>query len=237
MHRLLAHPDPDDPGILRLDPRQARHARWSLRLRPGDAFIAFDGRGQEWEAEIVRTAPAVVARVLRPRPGIVPPYRLTLYQGMPKSDKMDTIVRMGTELGIRRFVPVLMERSVKTGGRVERWRRITQEAAKQCRRADVPEVWDPLPFAGAVERFSAHGVRLFLWEGGGRPLLAALGAPVEDPDIGVFVGPEGGFAPEEVDALTPCAEPVTLGPLVLRTETAGVAAAAVLLAWATGRAG
>jgi len=237
VHRLLVHPDPQDPETFRLDPRQSRHARLSLRLRPGDVFIAFDGRGREWEAEVVCTSPVVVARLLRPRPGIVPPHRLTLYQGMPKSDKMDTIVRMGTELGIGRFVPVLMERSVKRGGRVDRWRRIAEEAAKQCRRADVPDVQDPLPFADAVAEFSGHGRRLFLWEGGGRPLLVALGAPAQDPDIGVFVGPEGGFAPEEVNALTPRAEAVTLGPLVLRTETAGIAAAAVLLAWATGREG
>lgn len=207
----------------------------SLRLRPGDVFIAFDGRGREWEAEVVCTSPGVMARILRPRPGITPPHRLTLYQGMPKSDKMDTIVRMGTELGVSRFVPVLAARSVKRGGRVERWRRIAEEAAKQCRRSDVPEVGAPLPFAEALESFSTHGMRLFLWEGKGRPLLVALGAPAQGQDIGVFVGPEGGFAPEEVDALIPRAEAVTLGPLVLRTETAGIAAAAVLLAWATSR--
>lgn len=228
---MLAHPDPADPQTLRLDPRQSHHARHVLRLRAGDVFVAFDGRGQEWEARIVRVDPEVVARVVRPRTGIGLPYRLTLYQGLPKSDKMDTIVRMGTELGVARFVPVRMRRSVKQGGRVERWRRIAEEATKQCRRADVPEVLDPVPFEEAVEHFRGHEVRLFLWEGGGQPLARILAQQRGGREFGVFVGPEGGFAPEEVEALRPHAQAVTLGPLVLRTETAGLAAAAFLLVW------
>ncbi|MDR7439759.1 MAG: RsmE family RNA methyltransferase [Armatimonadota bacterium] len=231
MHRLLVKPDPGDPHLLHLDAREARHALRVLRMRVGDVFLAFDGRGGEWEAELLRTSPGVVARVLRPREGLALPYRLTLYQGVPKGDKMDTVVRMGTELGIARFVPVAMERSVKAGGRVERWRRIAAEASKQCRRAQVPEVADPMPFAQAAAAFARHSLRVFLWEGGGRPLLRMLERTQELTDLAMFVGPEGGFAEEEVRRLRACAEAVSLGPLVLRTETAGLAAAAVILSW------
>ncbi|MCS7173973.1 MAG: 16S rRNA (uracil(1498)-N(3))-methyltransferase [Armatimonadetes bacterium] len=237
MRRLFVRPDPRDPQLLHLDAREARHALRVLRLRVGDVFLAFDGRGGEWEAELLRTAPGVVARVLRPREGLTLPYRLTLYQGMPKGDRMDTVVRMGTELGIARFVPVVMERSVRVSGRVERWRRIAAEASKQCRRAQIPEVVDPLPFAQAVEGFARYPLRVFLWEGGGSPLLWVLEGAPEPTDLAVFVGPEGGFAEEEVRRLRGCAEAASLGPLVLRTETAGIAAAAVILSWfcATGR--
>jgi 16S rRNA (uracil1498-N3)-methyltransferase len=231
MRRLLVTPDPWDPQLLHLDAREARHALRVLRMRAGEVFLAFDGRGGEWEAELLRTAPPVVARVLRARTGLTLPYRLTLYQGMPKADKMDAVVRMGTELGIARFVPVVMERSVKLGGRVDRWRRIAVEASKQCRRAHVPEVASPLPFPQAAETFARHALRVFLWEAGGRPLLRVLERAREFEDVAVFVGPEGGFAGEEVRRLATCAEPASLGPLVLRTETAGVAAAAVVLSW------
>ncbi len=231
MNRLLVTQDPEDPLLLHLDAREAHHALRVLRMRPGDVFWAFDGRGREWEAEVLRTSPTVVARVRRALDGLVLPYRLTLYQGMPKEEKMDIVVRMGTELGVTRFVPVVMQRSVKTGGRVERWRRIAVEASKQCRRADVPEVGEILPFPQAAERFAAHTVRVFLWEGGGRPLLRVLEGTRDPRDLAVFVGPEGGFAPEEVARLQGLAEAATLGPLVLRTETAGPAAAAVVLSW------
>ncbi len=230
MHRLLVTPDPQDPLLLHLDRRQAHHALRVLRLRRGDVFLAFDGRGGAWEAEILRTTPTVVGRVLRPIQTYKLPYRLTLYQGLPKAEKMDLVVRMGTEVGITRFVPVVMRRSIKTGGRVERWRRIAAEASKQCRRSDVPEVTEILPFPQAVDLLSAHATRVFLWEGGGRPLLQVLGGSSLE-DLALFVGPEGGFAPEEVVVLRRCAEAASLGPLVLRTETAGIAAAAAVLCW------
>ncbi len=227
MRRLLARPDPGDPTWLLLDPRQARHAVRVLRLQPGDRFLAFDGAGSQWEAELVQVAPAR-ARVVRALPVAQVPYRLTLYQGVPKGERMDLVVRMGTELGVASFVPVRTRRTVATGDRSDRWRRVAAEAAKQCGRSTVPQVERVVDFPQAVEWFRAHQLRLVLWEGGGRP-LAAVVTESSAQELALFVGPEGGFEPGEVACLEEVGTLCSLGPLVLRTETAAVAAAAVVL--------
>jgi len=227
VRRLLARPDPRDPTWLLLDPRQARHAVRVLRLQPGDRFLAFDGAGSQWEAELVEVAPGR-ARVVRALPAASLPYQLTLYQGVPKGDRMDLVVRMGTELGVASFVPVRTRRTVATGDRSDRWRRVAAEAAKQCGRSTVPEVERVVDFPQAVERFRAHQLRLVLWEGGGRP-LADLVRESSACDLALFVGPEGGFEAAEVARLEEVGTLCSLGPLVLRTETAAVAAAAVVL--------
>jgi 16S rRNA (uracil1498-N3)-methyltransferase len=207
-----------------------------LRLRVGDRFIAFDGRGAEWDAELTSVADEVMGKVISERTAVSLPYRLTLYQALPKADKMDRIVRMGTELGVAAFVPVIASRSIKRGSRRDRWRRIAAEAARQSRRSEVAHISEPLVFDAAVERFSGHAMRLVLWEDGGLPFATALESGGRASDIAVFVGPEGGFDAREVDALQSVGTMCDLGPLVLRTETAGVAAAAIVLGWFTARA-
>jgi len=228
VRRLLVRPHPEDPSLLILDSRQARHALRVLRMRPKDRFVAFDGLGHQWEAELVQAGPSPYARVLRPLPEVRLPYRLTLYQGLPKGERMDLVVRMGAELGVSAFVPVRTLRTVAAGDRSERWRRLAAEASKQCGRAKVPEVGPVVGFPQALERFAGHQVRLVLWEGGGRPLARAVSPDARD--VGVFVGPEGGLDPEEVVQLQRVGTLCSLGPLVLRTETAAVASAAVVLA-------
>jgi 16S rRNA (uracil1498-N3)-methyltransferase len=235
MRRLLAVRDPNAPENVLLQGGDAHHAVHVLRLRRGDRFIAFDGQGGEWEAQVVSVGDEVVAAVMSERRAIRLPYRLTMYQALPKADKMDQIVRMGTELGVAAFVPVIASRSIKRGSRRDRWRRIAAEAAKQSRRSDVPEVSEPVTFATALERLRVHSTRLVLWEGGGVPIVRALSGRKSVSDIAVFVGPEGGFDAREVDALKSVGTLCDLGPLLLRTETAGVAAAAIVLAWYAAR--
>ncbi len=215
--------------MLLLDARQLRHAVRVLRMRPGDRFVAFDGAGHQWEAELVEVRVPGRARVLRELPAPSVPYRLTVYQAVPKGDRMDLVVRMGTELGVWEFVPVRTRRTVAAADRQDRWRRVAAEAAKQCGRSTIPEVAPLVEFCQALERFRQHQVRLALWEGGGRPLAAVLHESRGD-DLGVFVGPEGGWDPQEVASLERAAVLCSLGPLVLRTETAAVAAASVVLA-------
>lgn len=231
--RLRVGAEASAGACVALGPLDAHHARAVLRMRVGDPLIAFDGLGQEWDATIVSVADEVIVAIGAPRPLITMPYRLTIYQGLPKADKMDLIVRMGTELGVARFVPVLMARSVGRAARVDRWRRIAAEAAKQCRRATVPDVADPATFALAAAAFGRHALRWVLWEGGGASLgavAAAAKGAVTDADIALFLGPEGGIDDPELRQLDQVGRRCSLGPPVLRVETAGPAAAAVILA-------
>lgn len=236
MHRFYL---PDAPALdagfeLALGEEEARHAGRVLRLKAGDEVECFDGRGRAWRCELRFEGARASVRALAPLPSNECPARITLYQGLPKLDKLDLIVQKATELGAWRIVPVNMARSVaRAEGRDaerkrERWQRIAMEAAKQCGRARVPEVAPPMSFKAARADMAARELMLMPYElhsGNGLNSIAP-GAR----DIGLLIGPEGGIAPEEAEAAQAAgALPVTLGPRILRTETAAIAALAMAM--------
>ncbi len=214
-------------------PDQSRHMATVLRLRPGERVLVFDGTGVEHVAELETvTAERVAARVVETLQSVQPTLHLALLQAVPKGTKMDDVVRMGTELGVTEFIPFISARTVAAGrGRVARWLRIAVEAAKQCRRSDVPVVHAPMPLGQALDHVTGYDLVLLLWEGEQtRTIAQALVARGQVARVAVVIGPEGGFAPEEVaEATTRGAVPVTVGALILRTETAGVVALAMVL--------
>ena len=214
-----------------------RYAIRVLRLGPGSPVLLSDGRGREWHGRIetVERLRAVVAidgkgaQAATAGPGI------TLYQGLPKGEKLDLILQKGTELGAAAIVPFAGERSVvrippeKTDERIERWQRIVREASRQSRRATVPEV-DFAPDLGEVLRSAGQDVKLLLWEEEEtRRLKETLAALPTPESIAVLVGPEGGFSAAEARAAEERGFiPVGLGRRILRTETAGLAMLAIL---------
>jgi 16S rRNA (uracil1498-N3)-methyltransferase len=210
-------------------PREAHHIARVLRLGPGTRVIAFDGA---CEAEVELSEIGTIVRGRRvgaPRPARRP-LEITLLQGVARGPKMDLIVRMATEIGVAVVRPVLTARAVPDPGetRVARWRRIAREAARQCGRADVPEVPAPAPLPDALSALGPVDLLLVPWEEEDRP-IGRIVAGRRLATAGIVIGPEGGLAPEEVrDARAAGGETVSLGPLVLRTETAGVVAAAML---------
>lgn len=214
-------------------PEQTRHVATVLRLRPGDRVVVFDGTGTEYVAELVTVAPdSVRARAVETHTGTRPMLHLALLQGVPKGTKMDEVVRMGTELGAAEFMPFLSARTVAEGrGRAGRWRRIAAESAAQCRRSDVPDVHDPVSLDQALERVAGYDLVLVLWEGEQTQSMARILAGAANPRrVAIVVGPEGGLAGAEVEhAVSRGAVPLTVGPLILRTETAGVAALAMVV--------
>ena len=225
-------------GVASLPSEEAKHAAKVLRLRPGDPVCAMDGAGGRWEAEVCTIGgSAVTVRLLSPLPDNEPPVRVTLYQGVPKADKLDLIAQKLTELGAAALAPVKMERSVvkldeRDGKkRAERLSRIAAEAAKQCRRGAPTEILEPLSWHEAIGRMAVHDLVLVPWEDArGRRVKDAFAGRPGARDIGIVIGPEGGMSAEEVAVLTNGgALTVSLGPRILRAETAAVTSVALVM--------
>jgi 16S rRNA (uracil1498-N3)-methyltransferase len=211
-----------------------------LRMKPGDAFVLLDNSGWAYRAEIV----TIDREVLRGR--VVDKWkleteaatRITLYQGLLKGQKFEWVLQKGTELGVAAFVPLLAARCVigslndVTPARMERWQKIIVEAAEQAGRAMLPHLSAATLFAHACERAMRNGgLSLIPYEGErSYGLREALQNVPKSKEINLFIGPEGGFTDEEIAlAREHHIVPVSLGPRILRAETAGLAAVAAIL--------
>jgi len=205
-----------------------------LRLREGDSLEVFDGKSRRFDAKVTSLTESEGVVTLangRDEPAL---RAITIVQGLPKGDKLELVLQKGTELGAARFAPAMCERSVvKLDGKEEakraRWQRIAEEAARQCGRSDVPEVMTPAPLVALVRSLPDSPQVLVLdEEERAVPLSPAAQAAGRRP-LAMGIRPEGSPARAEVDALFgPGRQPLTLGRLILRTETAALAALAVL---------
>ena len=212
----------------------ALHIAKALRMRPGEALTLCDGKGTDFDGVLETvTDRQETVRISASRPSQAEPtLAVTLYQGLPKGDKMDWIIQKAVELGVTAVVPVATRRSVarlegKADKKQERWQRIAAEAAGQCGRGMLPSVERPLSWSQALSRLSGEPALVF-YEGGGRPLRELVTPSTRR--LSVFVGPEGGFDPEEIDAIRRQGGGVaTLGPRILRCETAPLAALTLLM--------
>ncbi len=229
LRRLHLAPERIDGARGFLGPEAQRYLADVLRLAPGASIEVFDGRGGRYAAAIEDGFESVRlgAREVSPGPGA----EIALLVALAKGEKMDLVVQKATELGAARVLPFEAERSVvrlepaKGEERAARWRRIAEEAARQCGRADVPEVRPPASLARSLADL-APGTRAFVFHPGG----ASLGAAAA-PAFAAVVGPEGGLTDDEVHACeTAGAIRASLGPRVLRAETAAIVAVALLQA-------
>lgn len=215
------------------------HIRNVLRMRPGEEITVRDGRdGREYRCGILSVEEAEVLCELRfiKEDAVELPAEVYLFQGLPKADKMELIIQKAVELGVHQVIPVAASRCVvkldekKAAARRARWQGIAQAAAKQSKRAIVPEVTEVSSFARAVEKASQMDVALIPYElaedmARTKELLEGL-RPGQR--VAVFIGPEGGFSREEIGlAQEKGILPITLGKRILRTETAGL----VVLSW------
>ncbi len=210
----------------------AHHVDRVLRLSEGDPITLFDGRGSEFSARLVRRGAALAATIgAETRPLRESPLKVTLLQCLVASDKMDWVVQKAVELGVARVQPVASRRAVvklsaeRAQRRIDHWQQIAVSACEQCGRNVVPEVRPVLPFGQALT--VADGRRLLLHPEGGQPIASLVG-DASSP-ISLLIGPEGGFDGEELVTAAACGfAAATLGPRVLRTETAGMAALSAL---------
>jgi 16S rRNA (uracil1498-N3)-methyltransferase len=229
--RFFVLPQSLDGDLVVFASKEAHHIVHVLRLRPGARVMVFDGRREaEVELHTVGESGVTGARAGPVRPS-ARSVEIALLQGVARGPKMDLIVRMGTEIGLSAVHPVLTSRSVADPGpaRLDRWRRIAQEAAKQCGRADLPDIHAPARLADALAAAGPTDLLVVPWEDEQRPLGDVIaGRPFAA--AGILIGPEGGLTADEVAAARGAGgETVSLGTLILRTETAGLVTAAMLL--------
>lgn len=225
-------------GTAALDVLDAQHAVRVLRLTAGDEVELMDA-GRRYAAAIEAAGPdGVRVRITRELPSTEPRVRVTLFQGLPKAEKMELIVQKCTELGVYEVQPVAMERCVAqikdkdAEKKRERWQKIAREAAKQCGRAQVPQVHAPATLMQLAQALSGMDLLMVPWEdardGSIRDALEKL--PEGAARIGIVIGPEGGMSEKEARCLEDWGgHLVTLGARILRTETAGMAALTLTL--------
>jgi 16S rRNA (uracil1498-N3)-methyltransferase len=203
-----------------------------LRLRPGDRVRVFDGR--ERLDRVVELGRAATGRVvLCVDQAAEPRTRLVVYPALLQRDTFEPILQKLTEIGVAVIAPLLTARGVVRAapdeGRLTRWRAIVREAAEQCGRGVLPQLLPALPFASAVERALADGTVLVAYEGERQRTVRDALSDVQST-VSLFIGPEGGFAPQEVARAGDAgARLITLGPRILRSETASPLLAALVL--------
>jgi 16S rRNA (uracil1498-N3)-methyltransferase len=212
-------------GTIKLPAGEAHHLFKVLRGRSGDEVEVVDGTGRLFAAGLREGGEAVVLEELAAPE--VADTEVSLYQAVPKGGRMDLVVEKATEVGATSIVPLLTERGVVNprDGKVGRWRRVAEAAARQSLRLDVPKVSEPVPFSEVVSRVGEKGVLLHN-DPGIPPVEAVVGSPA-----GLFVGPEGGWSQGELRLAGDAGMPFgSMGPYRLRSETAGIIAVARALA-------
>lgn len=242
MHRFFIPPDWIGQERVVIKGKLVHQLRDVLRLRGGDHIAVLDDSGWEYEVALARVTREYVAGVIcEKRAAAEPGTRITLYQALLKSSKFEFILQKCTELGISGFVPVICERCIAghpRNKRVERWRRIIIEAAEQSQRGKLPSLEPALLFKQACQ--SAMGFSVLAWEGekvsGLRTALRReiyrqrIISEKNSLSVNLFIGPEGGFSPFEVEFARGCGIlPISLGSRVVRAETAGLVAATAIL--------
>lgn len=221
-----------------LSPEDSHHAIRVLRLHVGSEVEAILS-GQRWSAVLSDVdAGRVTLHLTAPLPSTESRLRVTLFQGLPKADKMELIVQKATELGVDRIVPVRMERCVvrlddrEAEKKTERWQKIAREAGKQSGRCLIPEVALPISLNGLCQSLHSFQASAVPWEDA--DALGPSGFAAKHPalsSLAIVIGPEGGIDPDEIRQMEAAGcIPLTLGPRILRTETAGLAAVSAMMA-------
>lgn len=229
--------EPCAPGSeVELHEHDVRHAALVLRLKPGDEITIVSGR-ISWRANVlVAKGDRVTATIeaMSAQPSGELPVEITILQALPKAAKMDDVVEKAVELGAARIVPIRCERSYggESDNKIERWRRIARAAAQQSQRLFVPVVDAPAEFNEAIARFAARAHVIVAHEQARTGTLAAALQRVDaNSSLALAVGPEGSFTTQELEfAKTSGCDIVSLGPTILRTETAAAALLAAIAA-------
>jgi 16S rRNA (uracil1498-N3)-methyltransferase len=246
VHHFFVSPERLARGHVEFASEQSRQISTVLRMRPGEHLIAHDNAGWMYDVELTEVTSDVARGIIRSRrlAQNEPRTKLTLYPALLKSDKLELVLQKCTEMGASGFAPIISQRcnvgSIVSDNRRLRWERIIVEAAEQSERGRLPQLLPATMFQQACEQIRGRGLSFIAWERGERPSLRSeLGARI-DPEVGsrpfainLFLGPEGGFTDEEIELATSYGIiPVSLGPRILRAETAAMVGTTLVMAYA-----
>ncbi len=220
-----------------IDGENVNHIINSLRCKIGEEIEISTGDGFDYLCKIEEISKdLVIAKIIdcfgnESEPNV----KITLYQGLPKAEKMELIIQKCIELGIDEIVPINTDRTiVKLAGKEEkklaRWNKIAEAAAKQSRRGKVPKVRSVINFSQAIQQASQNNLNIIPYEKEEKNSIKNIIKGFDGESIGIFIGPEGGFSEKEIEiAIKNNIKPITLGKRILRTETAGFITTAILL--------
>lgn len=241
MSRFFVDEKMEPNDLIVITGQDAHHIAKVLRHKPGDRLKLSDGRRTEATGQILEInykREQIKLKIIDKNimEGVHP--KITLFQGLTKGDKMAFIIQKATEIGVSTIVPVKTERTVveiepnKMEAKRQRWQRIAMEAAKQCMRIDIPTVESPQNFNSCLSRIDNFQLALIPWEMERSRNIKRVLSEIkgEITDLAVFIGPEGGFSQDEIqkakDTRAIC---MSLGPRILRTETAALAVCCILM--------
>ena len=241
MHHFFVEPSQIQGNHIFIDGPDVNHIRNVLRMNPGEEVNVTDGSGEK----VYRCAIASIGEdkvelniMWAQEKGMELPSKIYLFQGLPKSDKMELIIQKAVELGVYEIIPMATARAVvkldqkKAAAKVKRWQAISESAAKQSNRLLIPEVKEPVKFSEALKLASDLDVRLIPYElaegmDGTRRIIQSV---KPGQSVAVFIGPEGGFEEAEVELAKEAGfQAITLGRRILRTETAGMTVLSILM--------
>ena len=216
--------------------QDAKHIAKVLRMSPKDKIIFTNGKGKDFISTITKITSEKIELTIKEayNSKFESPIQITLFQGMLKDKKMDTLVRHLTELGISAWTPLLCKRSIpkpdkkKIDSRIKRWKKITKEALKQCNRSVLPTINKPITFSDMIENTSSFDLKITFWEKATFS-IKKLNHNKSIKKICVLIGPEGGFSEEEAQlAESSGFKLCSLGPRILRAETASITACSLI---------
>ncbi len=239
MSRYFVNNDQINEDTISITGEDYQHLKKVLRAAKGDV-ISVCCEGYDYTAEIVEIDSAsVISRIVKKEANLTEPgLKVTLYQGLPKADKMELIVQKCVEIGVTAIVPVITDRCVSkintdkdVRNKLARWQKIAAEAAKQCNRGMIPEIKSPVKFRDAVEQACKDELSIIPYEKENTVAFKNVAADYMNITFAsIFIGPEGGFTEEEIQlAEIKGIKKITLGPRILRTETAGMVALSLMM--------
>lgn len=238
MRKLYINANNINNGKAVVKGQDAKHLISVMRLSPGSRIELCDGKGTDFKAEIETISSQIVTlKILEKFSSLSEsPVHITFAQGMLKDKKMDMLIRHLTELGISEWVPFFADRSIpnpnpkRIRSRMERWKRIAREALNQCGRSVVPHIGDPVQFQDLIQLYKTGYEKIIFWEKASCPIDAIREQDNKTVDrIIILIGPEGGLTENEVKSAEKTGfKTYTLGPRILRAETASIAACSLV---------